>query len=119
MKTKALFTALLLSLALPAAADFVTVAPAYEVALSDFTAPATPNGGATFKRCDDCPAQTLRVTGATRYTVNGRSMSLERFRQAIATVQNRDAVTLTVKHDLAMDVIVSVKVTLRRQNNKR
>ena len=54
MKLKLLITAALLSLALPAAADFKQVQEAYEVALSDMRLPRADGGTIAFKECAKC-----------------------------------------------------------------
>ena len=45
MKIKGLLTLALCALSVTAAAQFTTVAPAYEIALTNFRAPATQSGG--------------------------------------------------------------------------
>ena len=112
MKSKLLITATLLCLALPAAAEFVTLQQAYETALSDVRLPQSENGTIAFKGCESCDWQTERVTGATRYVLNGRAMPLDKFRVALSRVQNRDEEAVTVLHHLADDVVTEVTVYL-------
>ena len=88
------------------------VSQAYEVALSNFQAPATANGAATFKVCDDCDRQNVRVTNSTRYQVNGRAVRLTEFKKAIAQVNSRSGVALTVLHHLESDTIELINVSL-------
>jgi hypothetical protein len=113
MTIKTTFIIALLSLSLPAAAEFRTVSLAHEVALSDFRAPATVNGGVVFKECKTCTQKSVRATAETRYAVNGQSMELPKFREAIARVSDREGTTLTVLHHLESDTIVSIKVWIR------
>lgn len=113
MKYKLFIAALLLGLVYPAAAEFTTVSRAYEVELSRFTAPATLNGGAVFKLCDDCATKTVRVNENTQYVVNGQAMPLDKFKQAASKVRDRTAVTVVVLHHLKSDTVVSVSATIR------
>ena len=112
MKIKTLITVTLLCLSLSAAADDRVTAQAYEIALDRFQAPATENGGASFKECGDCVRKIVRVTSGTRYSVNGTAVSLERFREAIAQVSDRDMTPVIVLHHLESDTIVSLSVSI-------
>jgi hypothetical protein len=111
MKIKHIFIAALLTVSLPAAADFTTIAEAYELALSDVTIPATPSSGITFKQCDDCDAQTVRVTPNTRYRVNGQTYTLKEFRKRVFGISDRANTFVSVVHHLESDVVTSVSVT--------
>jgi len=113
MKIKYLFSVLLLALALPAAAEFRTVAEAYEVQLSNLRLPRSAGSTVSFKTCDACAYQTIRVTADTSWTVNGRAMSLDKFRDRIAALEDRDDKTLTVLHHLEDDQVLKVSITLR------
>ena len=88
------------------------VSQAYEVALSNFRAPATANGAAAFKTCDDCERQSVRVTNGTRYQINGRALRLQDFRKAISQVNSRSGVAVTVLHHLESDTIELINVSL-------
>ena len=88
------------------------ISQAYEVALSNFRAPATTNGGIAFQECDDCERINVRVTSGTRYTISGKTVRLEDFRKAIANVRNRDGVAVTVVHHLESDTIEMINVSL-------
>jgi biopolymer transport protein ExbD len=112
MNIKLFLAALLLSLALPAAADFEVVTLAHEIALSNFIAPATQNGGLAFKACAECENVSVRVTSNTQYVVNDKVVKLDKFRQALLQVRNRDEVAVLVVHHLESDTIVSVLVTI-------
>ncbi len=80
MQLRKLLVLVLLGLSLAAAADFTTITKAYEVTLGDLRLPGSENGTLTFKQCSDCEAQTLRVTGETRYVVNDRDFTLVEFK---------------------------------------
>jgi hypothetical protein len=112
MKFKGFVTLALCALSLSAAAQFTTVAPAYEVALKNFRAPATQNGGLAFRQCDTCELQQVRVTPSTTYSINGQSVLLKEFRKALRVADNRKAVTVVVKHHLETDTVVSVSASI-------
>lgn len=112
MKIKGILTLALWAIGLPAAAQFTTIAPAYEIALDNFRAPATQSGGLAFRRCDGCELQQLRVTPSTTYSVNGRAVLLKDFRKALRSAADRDAVTVIVQHHLESDTVVSVAVSI-------
>ena len=108
---KVLVTTLLL-LSLPAAAEFVTVSKAYEVALSDFRVPATPSSGVQFKECAECDYEIIRVTPNTQYKVNGQSVPLKEFREMVFQVRDRAATMVIVLHHLESDTVEAVSVTM-------
>ena len=112
MKTKITMICVTLLISLSAAAEFKTVARAYEVALSNMRVPATPSSGIVFKQCAECDVQIVRVTPATRYIVNGQTVTLKEFRKSVFQVRNRARETIVVKHHLESDTIVSVSVTI-------
>jgi len=112
MHIRKLLIALLMSLSLSAMADFVTTELAYEVALSNLTTPVSSSGSLVFKECDDCDTMMIRMTGNTRFIVNGRTVELKEFRKQVFQVNDRRNVPVTVKHHLESDTIVSVSVSL-------
>ncbi len=83
MKIKTLFAIALLSISFAAAGQVVS--QAYEVAIGNFRAPISQNGVAVFKECDDCERRLVRVTPATRYTINGKSVQFDDFRKTTMT----------------------------------
>jgi len=112
MKIKTLVTVTLLGLSMAMSAQAQVVSQAYEVVLSDFRAPATENGGVAFKECDDCDRMSVRVTSGTRYSVNGKSVRLSEFREAISLAGDRDEKYLTVLHHLESNTVESIDVLL-------
>lgn len=112
MNVRKIIVIALLTFCLPAAAEFVTVSEAYEIALSDFRVPATPSSGAQFKKCEECDYMTVRVTPNTRYVVNGKSVTLKEFRERIFDVRDRAAETIIVLHHLESDTIESISVEI-------
>jgi hypothetical protein len=112
MNVRKIIAVALLTLSLPAAADFVIVSEAYEIALSDFRVPATPSSGAQFKQCEECDYQTVRVTPGTQYVVNGKAVTLKEFRKRVFDIRDRTAATVIVLHHLESDVIESVSIVI-------
>lgn len=110
MKIRHILIAALLSISLPAAAEFTTVAEAYELALSDVRVPATPSSGIVFKTCADCDMQVVRVTPNTEYRINGKSYPLKEFRKRVFDIHDRAETAVTVLHHLEADVVLSVSV---------
>ncbi len=112
MNIKTLFAVTLICLGLTAAAEDRIISLAYEVALSDFRAPVTPHGGADFKPCGTCERIIVRVTPATRYSVNGKSLRLEDFRKAVMQADDRDEKGVLVLHHLESDTIKLIDVSI-------
>ncbi len=112
MNIKILMISLLLSLVLPAAADFTTVEEAYEVALSDLRLPQHKSGTIGLKQCESCDFVTLRVNADTRYSINGKSVQLAQFRAALARVTDRSSEAITIMHHLERNQVTAVLVNL-------
>lgn len=112
MKLKIVVTALVLSLALPAAAQFRTISEAYEVALSDIRLPQRSVGTIAYKKCAECTYETKRVNTSTVWEINGQSMAFEKFRSKTAAVDNRDRIAVTVLHHLETDRVKKVSVLI-------
>ena len=112
-QTRILLSVLFILVAGAAQADFEPVSLAYEISGKDFTVPATPNGGLTLRRCDDCASQSIRVTDTTLYSFNGQQMILDRFKDALAAAP-RNQVVLAVMHHLESDTVVRVSAVVRR-----
>ena len=112
MHKRKILTMTLLWLTLPAAADFQTVSRAYEIALNNFSAPASHNSAAIFRQCDECDQHRVRVTADTQYRINDQSVTLQEFRKSIFKIRNRSAATIIVLHHLESDTIEQIMVTL-------
>ena len=112
MKFRTLLAITLLSVGLITSAQGEVVSLAHEVALSNFRAPANENGTAAFKECSDCKFTVARVTARTQYKLNGKSVRLADFRQALSKVEKRDNVPVIVLHHLKSDTIESIAVSL-------
>ncbi len=112
MQLRQLLALVLLGLSLAAAADFRTITEAYEVDLSDLRLPGSENGTLTFRQCSDCEAQTLRVSGKTRYVLNDRDFALAEFKEQLKRDGNRKDQNVAVLHHLESNTIKAIKVWL-------
>ena len=111
MKIKVLIAAIFLGLALPAAADFQTVAEAHEVSLADLRVPQSESGTVSFKTCEECAYQVKRVGENAEWVLNGERLPLDKFRRGLASIIDRDAASVTVLHHLEKDRVIRVTVT--------
>lgn len=112
MHIRSIFAALLLCISLSAAAEFTTVELAYEIALSNLKVPTASTASLMFKECDDCETKIIRMTHATQFIVNGKSVGLRKFRKNVYQVRDRDAATIIVKHHLESNTITSLSAAL-------
>ncbi len=112
MHIRKLLILVLLELSLAAAADFRTITEAYEVDLSDLRLPGSENGTLNFRRCSDCEAQTLRVTGKTRYLINDSDFALAEFKKQLKRVRNRKDQNVSVLYHLESNTITTIEVNL-------
>ena len=110
MKFKVLIAAIILGLALPVAAEFRTIAEAYEVSLSDLRLPQNTGGTIAYKPCETCPYQTKRVSSDTEWVLDGKSLPLEKFRRSLTAIADRQNTPVTVLHHLESDRITRVSV---------
>ncbi len=110
MKIKTLFAIALLGISFASTGQVVS--QAYEIALDDFRAPVSQHGVAAFKECADCERLLVRVTPATRYTVNGKSVQLDDFRKIVGPSGSRKNGAVIVLHHLESDTIESIAVSL-------
>lgn len=113
MKLKIIVAALMLSLAFPAAAQLKTISAAYEIALSDFRLPQRNVGTIAYKKCAECTYETKRVDELTVWEINGKSMPLAKFREALRNVDDPSQETIQVLHHLESNRIKKVWILLR------
>ena len=112
MKLKLFIIAMCLGLALPATADYLTIEQAYEVALSDIRLPRSESGTIAYKECASCDIRTTRVDGETRWLVNGKAVSLKKFREAVSRVADRENEAVSVLRHLERNRVTEVSVYL-------
>ncbi len=112
MHTQKLLVLIFLGLSLTAAADFRTITEVHEVNLIFLRLPGTPSGTLSFAECADCDSQTIRVSPATHYIVNGRTVSLTDFKRAAASITNREDTVINVSHHLESNTVTKVTAKL-------
>jgi hypothetical protein len=110
MKFKVLIAAIILGLALPVAAQFRTVSKAHEVRLSELRLPQNDGGTVGYKPCDTCPYETKRVSSDTQWVVDGKSMSLDKFKRSLMSITDRRNTAVTVLQHLESDRVTRVSV---------
>ena len=110
MRIKTLFIAALATLIFAASAQSYIISQAYEIAVDDLRLPGNVVGSVSFKDCDTCEMQTVRVTTETRYVLNNRDVSLVDFKIAVSSIIDKESNIATVIHHLESDSIVAVHV---------
>ena len=110
MKIKTIVAAFLLSLCISAAAQFQTVAEAYEVALNDIRLPQNEVGTIAFKQCGECSYETRRVNRDTIWEFNGDRMSLEKFRRNFASIDRSQNIPVQILYHLELNQVTRVWV---------
>lgn len=110
MNIRTVVFALALGLSFPAAAGFEIVSKAHEVSLADLRLPASTSGTLSFKPCEECAYTSVRVTSRTQYETNRQRLPLEDFRKQLASITNRQNVSVTVLHHLESDTIKAIRV---------
>lgn len=103
----ALFS-LLLVLSCSAIADSYPPTRTYEALASTVRMPDSSNGTLTVKECARCEYETYRVTSRTVYALNGKSMQLEDFLQAIERLKLDGDPNINVRRDLTTNTISKV-----------
>jgi hypothetical protein len=111
MEFRALIAAIILGFALPAAADFKTIAEAHEVSLDNLRLPQSESGAVTFKTCAECAYLTKPVSEDMQWVLNGNSLPLDKFRRGLLLIADREATAVTVLHHLEDDRVIRVEVT--------
>jgi hypothetical protein len=111
MNFRKFFTIALLCIGFVAGAQGEVISQAYELTLKQFTVPTTNNSGIAFKECDECEVQRMRVTDNTSYSVNGKHVRLDEFRQAVAQLRGSDNASITVLQHLESNTVLAISVT--------
>lgn len=112
MKIKMIVTALLLGLAIPAAAEFVTIQAAYEIALDNVRLPHRESGTIAYRKCDDCPYETKRLGSDIAWHINGKNTTFKKFKAHVSELYRDDEI-ITVLHHLERDQVTRVSVWVR------
>jgi hypothetical protein len=114
MKFKIFITALVLSLALPAAAQFELITKGAEVVLSDLRLPRNDGGTIAYKPCRTCDYKTNRVAVDARYEIDGKAMQLSAFRKQLSLVRDRKNQSVTVVRHLESNLVTRVSIYIIR-----
>jgi len=92
---------------------------AYEVPLGVVTLPASSSGSVIFTTCESCRTNSLRVTGTTRYLVNGAPVDLadlnEVARNLRATATGRDLTAVVVFYDVQSLRVTRIALAYQNQ----
>ncbi len=110
MRIKTLFIAALATVSFAASAENYIISQAYEIAVDGLRLPGNVVGSVSFRDCDICEMQTVRVTTDTRYLLNNRDVSLADFKKAVSSIVDKESNIATVIHHLESDAIVEVHV---------
>lgn len=89
----------------------------YELALSDVNLPSSAGGGVSIQPCETCPYSTHVLTSATRFLVNGTSVSFEEFSRIAAQLRTqRQADRTFVGLFVAVDSGRVTRITLQNSS---
>jgi hypothetical protein len=88
------------------------VSQAYEILLNNFQAPVSASSTIVFKECDTCESKYARVTEATVYSINGKSVRLEDFRVAMLQTDDRENAAVTILHHLESNTVESIDASI-------
>ncbi len=113
MINKIAFAVVAAFLTIPALAQIILVTDSYEVALSDVRLPHADGGTIAFKPCEECSYDTRRVNGAVRWELNGKAVSLSKFRKRCEKIEDRDNNTVTITRHIESNRITKVAITVR------
>lgn len=107
-KIKTAVVASMMVFASVALADSVPATKTYEVSINSFRAPLTANGTVSLRECSDCDYHAIRVTGQTRYLINGTAIRLEDFRKRVVSIRLAGDTTVNVIRSEATGTVSSV-----------
>ncbi|NCF73085.1 MAG: hypothetical protein GWP67_06225 [Gammaproteobacteria bacterium] len=110
MRIRTTLFAVLLGLSFSVSAENYIISQAYEIALDELRLPGNTVGSVSFKDCNACDTQTIRVTVQTRYVVNNRDVTLVEFTQEVSTIADKKSNIATVIHHLESDSIVALQI---------
>ena len=110
MKIKILIAALVVSLAMPVAAQFRPITEGYECVLSDVRLPSGDRGTIAYKPCSNCDYKTNRLAKDVSWELDGNALKLDEFRKHISLVRDRKNQTVTVERHLESNLIIRVSI---------
>ena len=110
MKIRITITALLVSLALPAAAEWQRPQQSHEAQLSEIRLPQSDSGTVGFKPCEKCEYRVRRISASTEWVFDGETMSLKDFKRNLRRISDRDGTPVTVVENFELDQVTRVAV---------
>ena len=107
---RTLFATVVLLAAGAASAQNLPASTTFEVLMKNFSFADTAVGAVSFKQCDDCDYQRLRLTPRSEYSINGERMRFEEFQSAVADFRANDGddINVNVRRDDASGTVASV-----------
>ena len=112
MNIKVITTLLMLAFAPLASADFVTVSRAYELEPEHVQIPVSTASNIRFSNCDGCKTESGQLTANTRFMVDGKTVSFEKFCDAMRLAKRSENAGIVLLHHLESNKIKSVSVFL-------
>ena len=113
MRIKIIVTAVVLSLAVPAAAEFRTIQKAHELSLDYVRLPQSASGTISYKKCGECPYETKRLAADVVWRVNGQPTTYADFAARVAEISRPAEQSVTVRHHLEKDQVTRVSIAIR------
>ena len=93
-------------------ADFVTVSRAYELEPELVHIPVSPASNMLFSNCDGCRTKSGQLTANTRFMVDGKTVSFEKFCDAMRLAKQSEHAGIILLHHMETNEIKSVSVSL-------
>jgi hypothetical protein len=112
LNIKIITTLLMLAFAPLTSADFVTVSRAYELDPEHVHIPVSPASNMLFSNCDGCGTKSGQLTANTRFMVDGKTVSFEKFCDAMRLAKRSAHSGIFLMHHLESNEIESVSVFL-------
>jgi hypothetical protein len=113
MRKRLTLLALALAFSTPALSDFelVTLVNAVETLPANIILPASTNGMVTYRGCSsecDKEFERARLTDATAFTVDGKTVKFDEFRQVYAEIKHSDESYALVSVDTKLGVVTQI-----------
>lgn len=100
-----------LCMSMPALGDIRTEVDAREVQPSNMTVPSSTNSRISYRVCDACDLETVRLTPATRFLINGELLEFSEFRNAFLTIRRRSNGYALLSIDARSKTVAQVEMT--------
>ena len=110
MKFNAMIAALLIALSLPVAAEWERPQQSHEARLSELRLPQNEAGTVGFKPCEDCAYVVKRVDANTEWVLDGKKMTLSKFKRNLRRILDREETPVTVVENFELNRVTRVSV---------